>query len=64
MFLFAEGFNEGGSVLSIPKTKFNELREGLNPKNNLFPQQSINQWISKKRDSLVNRRWEKLRNAF
>jgi hypothetical protein len=64
MFLYSVHFNEGSSCSQTGKVKKNELREGKNPKAKLIPSQTINQWATSKKDSLVNQKWEKLRKSL
>ena len=63
MFLFAEYLNEGSSVPLKAKGKDKELREGRDPKNNNVPHTSLDHWFIRKRESLVNQKWERLRHS-
>lgn len=54
MFLYSGGLNGRSSVLDGEKSKLNELREGMNPKNN-HSFQSLNKWVLKKGNHLLTR---------
>jgi hypothetical protein len=64
MFLHSKYLNEGSSTALTAKVDKNQLHEGSNPKNRSMPGSSLKHWPVEKRDSLVNERWEKLRNSI
>lgn len=64
MFLYSIYCNEGSTTSRNPNSKFNELREGKNPKAIVVPNQTISQWGIHKTHILVNQKWEKLRNLY
>jgi hypothetical protein len=64
MFLYSIYSNEGTVSSQTGDIRFDELKEGKNPKVSLIPNQTVNQWAKPKADMLVNQCWERLRNLY